>query len=110
MAVELDHHVAFAQTCLSRGTAGRDRNHQHSARCGQAIVPDQPTMERNILAADADVAAADFAFFNQPASDEFGGIYADGEAKALRGQNDSGVDANDIALRVDERAAGISRV
>src|SRR5438034_628875 len=46
----------------------------------------------------------------QSAGDELRGVDADRKADTLRRQDHGGVHADDIAARVDERAAGVARV
>jgi len=67
-------------------------------------------MQRHILATHADVAAPDFALFDEPAGDMLCGIDAERKANALRGQNDSGIDADNFAARIDQRSAGIAGI
>ena len=66
--------------------------------------------ERHALAAEADVAAADAAVFDEPRGDPARGVARDGEADALRGADDGGVHADDLAAGVDERAAGVAGI
>src|SRR6185295_19931235 len=67
-------------------------------------------MQRHILAADADLAAAHAAVFDQTAGDELRGIDGEGETDALRRQNDGGVDTDDFAARSHQRPARIAGI
>ena len=67
-------------------------------------------MQRNVLTRDADVAARDLPVANQSRHDELGGVARYGKAQALRRQDDGGVDADDFAARVDQRAAAVAGV
>ena len=77
---------------------------------GEFVFVDEAAGQRDVLAGDADPAAADAAVEQELGGDEFGGVDADGEAEALRGHDGRGVDADDLAARVDERAAGVAGV
>ena len=57
----------------------------------------QPPVQRHVLTAYADVAAADSAFLDQPPGHEFGRIDPDGKTDSLGGKNHGGVDADDFA-------------
>src|SRR5262245_65006677 len=67
-------------------------------------------MKRHDLSPQADVAAAHASFFDQLPGDEFRGVDGGGETDSLRLENDSGVDADHLAARVDEWPAGIARI
>src|SRR4029077_15731066 len=109
-AVELDYDIAFAQAGVRSRAGGRHRNDQHAAGSAQLVMAHQPAVQRHVLAADPDVAAPDFAFFNQPARNEFRRVDADGEADPLGGKNHGGIDADDLTSGVDQRAAGVAGV
>src|SRR5262249_42786141 len=57
--------------------------------------------------------ADDLSFFFQRFINRFGHVSRDGEADALKSPafgSDGGVDANDLSLQIDKRAAAIARV
>ena len=66
--------------------------------------------DRRGLRGDADEGAAHAAVADQFAEDEARGVAGDGEADALRAGDDRGVDADDLAARRDQRAAGIAGI
>ena len=67
-------------------------------------------MNGNRLRRDSNVTAPDAPIAQQAAGHEFCGIDSDRETDSLRRQNRRRVDADHLASRIDERAAGISRV
>src|SRR5262249_30751885 len=84
---------------------------QHGAcAVGDAGGERVPARDGYSLSADADEGAADAAMPDQLADDEADGIARDGEADALRARNHCGVDADDVAARGSERAAGAAGV
>ena len=72
--------------------------------------PRQRTRNRHGLSRHADVAAANSAVANQPRRDESRRVARDREAEALCRHDDRGVDADDVAARVDQRPAGVAGV
>ena len=64
----------------------------------------------DVLAGDADVAAADFAMRHQLRCHGFRGVDRHGEAEILGVGNDGGVDAHDGAAGIDQGAAGVAGV
>ncbi len=68
------------------------------------------TRELNILRAHAEIGAAHATVADERDGDTLGGIRGDREADPLRGENDRGVDADDRAVRVHQRATGVARV
>src|SRR5438132_13187962 len=62
------------------------------------------------LASDPDVAASHPAIANEPCGDQLGGIDGDRDTDGLGCLDDSRVDADDLAARVDERSAGVARI
>src|SRR4051812_25220955 len=71
---------------------------------------DQPAVQRHVLAAQAEKAAADFAVFDEPCSDVFCSVNADSEANALRRQDHGRIHAHDFATRIHEWSARIAGI
>src|SRR5208283_13801 len=67
-------------------------------------------MDGNSLRRDSDEAAPDSPVAQQAAGYEFCGVDSDCETDSLCRQNRRRVDSDDVATRVDERTAGISRI
>ena len=74
------------------------------------LLAGDPDVERPRFAGDAEVSAVDAALLDQQAGDPAGGVDGDGEANALGAADDGGVDADDTAVRIDERSAGVAGV
>ncbi len=66
--------------------------------------------QRHILPADADTRATHVPVRDQLADDELHRVDGNRKTDALRGQNDRRVDADDVAARVEQRAARIPRI
>jgi hypothetical protein len=109
-AVEFDDDVALLDSGSFGWAAGLDLDDQHAAVEGEFVEPHDPALQRDILAAKADVAAFDPAKAEQLGRDELGGVAGDGEADSLGRTDDRGVDADDLAAAVDERAAAVAGV
>src|SRR5213075_2590809 len=71
---------------------------------------DDAAMQRHALPGHADVAARHAAVAHQPRGDEDGGVDADGETDALRPHDHRGIDADDVAARVDQRPSGVAGI
>ncbi len=56
-AVEIDDDVAFPNAGAIGGAAGLNLDDQHAAVGGEFVETDDPPMQRDVLAAEADVAA-----------------------------------------------------
>jgi hypothetical protein len=67
-------------------------------------------MDRRVLAAQAEVAAADFAVLNEPAGDIPGCVNANCKADSLSGQDYHRVDPNNLSARIDQRSSGVARI
>ena len=74
------------------------------------MTPRHQPLDRPRLSHDAEIGAAHATSGKQLAHDPLGGIDRDREADALGRANDRGVDADDARPRVDQGAAGVSRV
>src|SRR5438552_3233456 len=102
--------VAFAYSAFSGGTILLERYNQDSAFNRQVVIAHDSAWQRNILARQADVTAANSTVANQTAGDELGSIDRCRKTDSLRRQNHRGVDANHFAARVDQwptRIAGV---
>jgi len=87
-----------------------DIGDEDAGAVGEFVLVDETTGDGDVLAGDADPAAAHAAVLEELRDDEFCGVDSDGEAEALRGHDGGGVDADDLAARVDERTAGVAGV
>ena len=88
---------------IAAGLPGSTSVDEHAAILCQPVKAHHARMQRHVLARHADRAAPDAAFLDQPRGDELRGVARDGEADALRRQNDRGVHADDFA-RADSPA------
>ena len=66
--------------------------------------------ERELLGRDADIGTPHAAMAHQFAQHETGCVGRDRKADALRAHDHRGVDADDLAVRRDQRAAGIAGI
>ena len=62
--VERDDHIAFAQAGLFGRAVFFHRNDKHASLERQIIKAHHPTVDRHVLAGHANVATANFSFFN----------------------------------------------
>jgi hypothetical protein len=72
------------------------------------MLAHQAARQHHVLPGNADIAAPDLAVANQQPGDQLRRVDRGGKAKALGRQYHSRVDADHLAARVDERAAGIA--
>src|SRR6266850_6378782 len=100
LPIKLDEHIAFTQSRRASGAVRLDRDHQDAAWRTQMVKADQSAVQRNVLSANAQKTAPDFAFLDEPRSHVLCGINADVEADALSRQNDGRVDPNDLTARI----------
>jgi len=110
-AVVFDDHVAVLQARLVSRASGNDVVDERAA--GVRELERFGQRRGDILNHDAQVAAADMAVFDQAIHDVAGEIRGDGKTNALVAAGaavDGGVDADEPALHVHQRAAGIARV
>src|SRR5262245_19443651 len=110
MLIVTGDQISLLETSFQSRAFGFERDDQHSGLDIQLEMAHHPSMKRNDLARDSDVATAHAAFFDQLAGDELRGIDRDGETKSLCRKYDSRVDADYLAARIGERATGISRI
>src|SRR5581483_11526746 len=94
----------------ARRAARLDGLHLDAALDRQAMETHQAARQRDVLTADAEVAAPYFAILHQPSGDELGRVYGGREAECLRGRNDRRLDPDDLATRRDQRPAGVAGV
>ena len=95
---------------LGRGGILLDGVDENAGALPQLVEARDAFVDGDVLPGHADVAAPDAALLDQPAGDELGRLAADGEADALRRGDDRGVDADDLAARVEQRAAGVAGI
>src|SRR6516225_10243385 len=105
-----DDNVPFQHAGPLRRTADFDGNHQNPSLDPEVVKADDTTLEGNVLASQADVAAPDFAFLDELPRNKLRRIDTDSETDALSGQNDGGVDADHFPSRVGERPARVAGV
>ena len=77
------------------------------ARPGRMLPP---ARERELLRGDADIGPPHPAVPHQFAEHEIGRVRRNREADALRAHDDRGVDADNLAVRGDQRTAGIAGI
>ena len=94
--------VALSNVCPAGGALRIDGNRQHTALRGQLMKPDQASVERNVLSANAQVASRHTTISQQRGHDDFGGLDRDREAEPLAAHDDRRVDANHLPGGVDE--------
>src|SRR5262249_4688226 len=110
-AVVLDDDVALLETGLRRGRSLVDGGHERSL--GAADVEALRELRGERLDADTEPAARHVAGGGQLADDGLGEVDGNRETNADRATaaaQDRGVDADDLAARVDERATAVARV
>ena len=111
LAVELRHHVAVLQPGLVRRSVC---NHVADERAGWRFeVEFLRERRRDVLNHDAQITAGDVAIFDKAFHHGAGQIGRDGKPNALaaaRITQDGGVDADQPAVNVHQRTAGISRI
>jgi hypothetical protein len=105
-----DNHVAIFESSLRGGTFFLDGNHQHTAFGFELLRTHDETRDRDVLSTDAKIGPANASVHDEVAGDEFCGIDRDRKAESLCRKNDSGVNADHLAVGVDQRSAGISRI
>src|ERR1043165_7255858 len=111
LAVEADDDVAGLEAGLLRRAAGLDLGDERAARSVEAEGLGE--RRRYFLHADAEASALDLAVREQLLLDADRRIDRDGEGDALeaaRARVDLRVDADHLALHVEERPAGVARV
>src|SRR6516225_10368849 len=105
-----DNNISFEHAGPLRRTADLDGNHENPPLNPEVVKTDDTTMEGNVLASQADVAAPDFAFLDELPRNKLRRIDTDSETDALSGQNDGGVNADHFPSRVGERPARVAGV
>src|SRR5438045_9200931 len=95
--IKTNDDVSLPQSCGKGRTFGFDRNDKQSGINRQVVIAHDSPVDLHVLTADAEVAAADSAIFDEPARDIFRRINADGKAKALRWEDDGSVDSDHLA-------------
>ena len=110
VVAEGDDQVAVLDAGSRGGGAGLDADNQDRGGFGEFVEPHQACVDGDVLAGDADVGAVDFAIADEAAGDKFGGFAGDGEAETLGGEDYGGVDADDLAVAVDQGSAGVAGV
>ena len=102
-AVDREDPVAVLQAGFVGGGVLVDLEHDGAARAGLLV-------DRGVLDADAEVAADEPTLFDQRGQHLLDHVHGDREREALALGIDRRVDADDLALEVQERTARVSRV
>src|ERR1700741_2282165 len=102
---ECDDEAPFADSRGPGRAVGLDAENDDSGFFRQIVEAHNSAMDWNRLRRNTDVAAPDASIMEQARGDKFCRVDADREADALSELNGRGVDANDVALRVDERTS-----
>ena len=95
--VERDDDVAVEQAGAARRAVGLDGDHEDAGGLRQVVEARDAAEERDVLAGDAEVAAADAAVAQERGQDGVDGVDRHREAEALAAGDDRGVDADDVA-------------
>lgn len=109
-AIKRDNEVAFAKPGQSRGRPGFHLQNKDGRFVLQTVMPRNSTMHTRVLASQPEVATTNAPILDEPGGDPFRSIDGDGEADALRGKDDRGVDSDDLALGIHQRTAGVPGV
>src|SRR5512136_2811126 len=72
------------------------------------VKSDNAAKKRDILASEPDIAPPYLTFFNELAGYKFGCIHGDGKANPLGSKDHRCIDTDDLAVRSNKRASGIS--
>ncbi len=104
-AIERNQNVANLKLRLAGWTVFLDGMDQNTGRLVDRMEPGHPDMERNFLSADAQIATANFALFDQPRRNKVGGLASNRETDALGYRDNRRVDADDFTLGIDQRTA-----
>ncbi len=111
LAVEFAQHVAALQSGTACGRVRRDLADDRARRVGQ--VEEAGVLRRHVVHADAEVAVMHGAGLDDRLGRGAGDLRGNGESctgeRAVAG-NDERVDADQFAVRVDQRSAGVAGV
>ena len=108
---ERDDQVALADAVAGGRAPGLDPRHQDARPAWQTVGASQPARHRHALAGDADVGPADAPVSHEPGRHERGGVDRRWRSRCpAPGQDHGGVDADDLAAGVDQRAARVAGV
>src|SRR5206468_13016030 len=107
---ESDDNIAFAQACTLGRAVLFDSYDEYTGRHRQMVSTHEEAMQRRVLSGHTDVSAADLSIFDQAPRNKLCRIDRDCETDALRGQNDRGIDTDDLSPRRDQRPAGITGI
>ena len=109
-AVDGGDDITLAQACLIGRAAGDDLEDVDTFLEVQLVAVARGALL--VKDGDAEVRARHVAFLHDSGDDVLHGVRRDGEADALDAVGDDlgTVDADDLAVHVDERAAGVARV
>ena len=108
MAVEVDEDVSCEDAGGLGGAVGPDAAYDHASAVLKVQL--QGHGGRDVGDAHAHPRPADAPVLQDGLHDGHDGEAADGEAHALRASHDGGVDADDLAVEVDKRAAAVALV
>ena len=84
--VKADNDVPFPQSSIPCRAFVFERHNQNSTFNGQVVIAHDTARQRNVLAGQADVAAADFAVANQTTGDELGSVNRSSKADPCAGK------------------------
>src|SRR5262249_55197702 len=93
-----------------RGTFFLERSYEHPALGEKPVVPRDTAVNRNRLTTDAEKSPPRFFAANEIWKYEEHSRKRNSETDSLRGHDHRGVHADDFALRVYKRTAGVSGI
>ena len=102
--------VAHLDAGAARGAAFLHRLDAHGARVVELEMPREAPRERQVGAGEAEEAAAYLAILQELQHHPLHRVDRGGEADALRARDDRRVDADHLAVRIDQRPAGIAGI
>ena len=108
LAVNGDDHVAFLDAGLVGGLAFLDTGHEGAMRI--LHIQGLGGVFIDILDHDTEPAAADLLAALELGDDVVGEVAGHGEADALAGSDDGGIDADDLTLHIQKGTAGVAGV
>src|SRR5262249_1724754 len=110
MIVQANDDIPVSESCLLGRTVLFNTYDKNAGINGQMMGSDQCTMQRHVLARHTKITAPNPAVFDESTRNELRSVDRNREADALRRQNDCSVHTNDLAIRGDQRTAGISGI
>jgi len=110
LAFEPDNNITFAKARPMTRTVRLDTDDEHTPLDRQTMEADNTLVDRDILAGDTDPTPANPTIFNEPCGNKLSGVTCNREADPLRGQNNRCVHADNVTVRIHERASGVTRI